>query len=70
MGPELITGEAMRIRRCAVPIALAIRCASRSPRPGQNHGLMLAAPTVSGVESTLPLWRTSRCVQSCSKSLA
>ena len=31
IGPELITGEAMRIRRCAVPIAFAIRCASLLP---------------------------------------
>ena len=38
IGAELITGEAMRTRRCAAPIAFAIRCASLSPRPGQNHG--------------------------------
>jgi len=51
-----------------VPIAFAIRCASCSPRPGQNHGRTVTPSTVSGAVSTLPLCWTSRRVHSCSKS--
>ena len=70
IGPELITGEAIRTRRVAVPIAFAIRWASFSPRPGQNQARTVFPSTASGAVSTLPLFSTSRRVQSCSKSLA
>ena len=64
IGAELMTGEAIRTRRCAEPIAFAIRCASFSPRPGQNHARIPS----TGAVSTLPLCATLRVVQSCSKS--
>ena len=64
IGAELITGEAIRTRRLAAPIAFAIRCASFSPRPGQNQTRIPS----TGAVSTLPLRATSRVVQSCSKS--
>ena len=64
IGAELMTGDAIRTRRCAEPIALAIRCASFSPRPGQNHARIPS----TGAVSTLPLCATLRVVQSCSKS--
>src|SRR5260370_19660402 len=38
MGPDVITGEQMRIRFCAVEMDLAIACTSLSARPGQKYG--------------------------------
>ena len=45
IGPAVSTGEAIRTRRRAAPIRLAMRCESSGPRPGQNHGRTLASPT-------------------------
>ena len=70
IGPELITGEATRTRRVAVPIAFAMRCASFSPRPGQNQARTLVPSTSTGAVSTLPVFSTSRRVQSWLKSSA
>ena len=51
-GPEVSTGDAMRTRRRAVPIALAMRWESASPCAAQNQGrTRMPAPT-----STAPVW--------------
>jgi hypothetical protein len=68
--PDVITGEAIRMRRRASRIARAIRRASRSPFRGQNHGRTAAPPTrTAGHVRTRPLRRTLRVVQSRSKPL-
>ena len=67
IGPDVSTGDAMRIR-FARPSASEIRCTSFSARFGQNHGRTVAPSTVTGSPATLPLFSTSRCCQSCSKS--
>ena len=46
IGPELSTGEAIRIRRRAWPSSFAIRCESASPCSGVNHGAHLDAADV------------------------
>ena len=38
IGPAVTSGVAIRTRRRAAPIRLAIRCESSRPRPGVNHG--------------------------------
>ena len=45
IGPAVSTGEAIRTRRRAAPIRLAMRWESSGPRPGQNHGRMVASPS-------------------------
>ena len=47
IGAELITGEAMRTRRRAEPIAFAIRCASSHRDPGRTRRACRPAGAVS-----------------------
>ena len=47
IGPAVSSGVAIRTRRRAAPIRLAIRCESSGPRPGQNHGRMPSAGALS-----------------------
>jgi hypothetical protein len=47
IGPAVSSGVAMRTRRRAAPIRLAIRCESSGPRPGQNQGRMPSTGAVS-----------------------
>ena len=54
IGPELSTGEAIRIRRLARPSRFAIRCASALPCSGANQGRTSIAPTSTGRGSTRP----------------
>ena len=68
MGPDEITGDATRTRRCAFPTACAIRCASFSPRFGENHVPTSASPTRIGSVGTRPDAATSRFFHSCEKS--
>jgi hypothetical protein len=67
IGPELSTGDAIRIRRRACPSRLAIRCASASPCSGANQGRTSISPTSTGRGSTLPESTTSPVFQSSSK---
>ena len=67
IGPELSTGEAIRIRRFAWPIRFAIRWASASPCSGVNHGRTSTPPTSTGRGSTWPEPITSPVSQSSSK---
>ena len=67
IGPDVSTGEAIRIRRLARPRCLAIRCASGSPWSGQNHGRSSASSTLTGLGSTRPECSTSPPSQSSSK---
>src|SRR5258706_319201 len=46
IGPAVSTGEAIRTRCRAAPIASAMRCDSSGPRPGQNQG-RTSAPSTS-----------------------
>ncbi len=64
-----MTGEAIRIRRSARPTAPAIRCASLSPRRGQNHARTGVEPTCTSAGATAPLASTEPVSQSCSKSV-
>ena len=70
IGPEVITGDAIRTRCSASAMRLAISCASFSPRFGENHARTGFRSTSTGVESTFPLRSTSRVVHSCSKSVS
>ena len=63
----MITGEQIRTRRFARPIAFAIRWDSASPKPGQNHGRTSTPSTCTGRGSTLPEVSTIPVVQSSSK---
>ena len=67
-GAAVSTGEQIRIRRFARPIAFAIRCESASPKPGQNHGRTSMPSTCTGRGSTVPVPSTFPSAQSCSKS--
>src|SRR3954447_7664499 len=67
IGPEVITGEAIRTRRLAPPIAVAIRWDSSSPWPGVNQAVTRVPPTWSGCGSPRPLRPTSWFDQSSSK---
>jgi hypothetical protein len=69
IGPAVITGEAIRMRR-ARPIAFAIRCDSSSPCPGVNHARIRCPATSSGRGSSCPLASTLRVAQSSSKFCA
>ena len=68
MGPAVITGEAIRTRRCARPMAVAIRWAIDRPRPGENHGLRETPFTEIQSESNSPVPMTCCFDQSSSKS--
>ena len=68
IGPEVMTGEAIRTRSFACPSASAIRCASRSPRLGENHARTSRPSTATGSVSTFPVFSTSLVSQSWSKS--
>ena len=67
-GPAVITGEAIRTRARAPAIRSAIRSESSCPRPGQNHGRTVAAPTRTGSLSSAPLSISSPLSQSSSKT--
>ena len=67
-GAAVSTGEQMRIRRFARPIAFAIRCESASPNPGQNQGRISMPSTRTGLGSVVPVPSTFPDSQSCSKS--
>ena len=67
IGAAVITGEQIRTRRFARPIAFAIRWDSASPKPGQNHGRTSIPSTCTGRGSTLPEVSTIPVVQSSSK---
>ena len=66
-GPEVITGEAIRTRSRAAPIAVAIRCESCSPWPGVNQGCTSASPTRVRRGAVWPLRSTSPCDHSSAK---
>ena len=68
IGPDESTGEAMRTRSLAFPIAFATRWASASPCSGQNQARTWAPSTCSGRGSTFPECSTSPLVQSCSNA--
>ena len=69
IGPEVSTGEAIRTRVRDWPIAPAIRCASASPRPGQNHGRIGPGGALNAPDpSTRP--RSHRSRKTCSNWLA
>ena len=64
----MITGEQIRTRRFARPIAFAIRCESASPKPGQNHGPHLDPVDLHRPRLDLARASTIPAAQSCSKS--
>ncbi len=66
-GPAVITGEAIRTRLLARPIAAAIRCERSSPWPGVNQARAGCPPTCSRAGSGRPVRLTSRVFQSSSK---
>ena len=68
IGADEITGEATRTRRSAPPMRSAIRCASFSPRFGENHVRTCASPTRIASVATLPDAATFRFFHSCAKS--
>ncbi len=68
IGPDVITGEATRTRRSAELTAWAIRCASLSPRFGENQVRTGASPTRIGSVGTRPDATTFRFFHSCAKS--
>ena len=71
IGAEVITGEAIRTRRRAEPIADAIACASSAPWPGVNQARAVVPLSSSNARgSTLPERSTSRCSQSSAKFAA
>ena len=70
IGPAVSTGEAIRTRRRAVPIRVAMRWESSGPRPGQNHGRTLASPTAVDAASKPSRSSTFPRVHICSKSRA
>ncbi len=70
IGPDVITGEAIRTRRSAAATLWAISIASFSPRFGENQARTGTPPTSTASVSTRPLFSTSRFSQSCSKSSA
>ena len=62
-----MTGDAIRTRRRARPIALPMRCDRLSPLPGVNHGRTSVVPTGTGLGATKPLRSTAPVSQSSSK---
>ena len=62
----MITGDAIRTRSRARPIALAIRCESSSPWPGVNQA-RTARPSTSSGAGPGARWRPRRAVHSSSK---
>ena len=65
-----MTGEAIRTRRCARPIALAIRCDSSGPWPGVNQARAGRPSSSSGRGSSRPVFSTSPFSQSSAKLAA
>ena len=64
IGPAVSSGVAIRTRRRAAPIRLAIRCESSGPRPGQNQG---RTPSDRRRCRSRPTRRSRSASQSCSK---
>ena len=62
-----MTGDAIRTRLRARPIALPIRCERPSPLPGVNHGRTWSVPTGTGRGATNPLRSTAPVSHSSSK---
>jgi hypothetical protein len=67
IGAAVSTGEAIRTRRRAVAIRLAIRWESSGPRPGENQARTATPSTSTGGMSNAPLPSTRPRVHSSSK---